>query len=149
MDQSIIKKIRKELGSYSEKQISAVISMLEDGNTVPFIARYRKERTGSLDEVQIREIADANTKITNLENRKEEVLRLIEEQGKLTDKLKADIQKAESMQSVEDLYLPYKKKKKTKAMIAREQGLEPLAKLVLANDDSFVNKAKDYVDAEK
>ncbi|CAI2636535.1 Protein YhgF [Apilactobacillus kunkeei] len=70
MDQSIIKKIRKELGSYSEKQISAVISMLEDGNTVPFIARYRKERTGSLDEVQIREIADANTKITNLENRK-------------------------------------------------------------------------------
>ncbi|CAI2635458.1 Protein YhgF [Apilactobacillus kunkeei] len=149
MDQSIIKKIRKELGSYSEKQISAVISMLEEGNTVPFIARYRKERTGSLDEVQIREIADANTKITNLENRKEEVLRLIEEQGKLTDKLKADIQKAESMQSVEDLYLPYKKKKKTKAMIAREQGLEPLAKLVLANDDSFVNKAKDYVDAEK
>ena len=149
LDQSIIKKIRKELGSYSEKQISAVISMLEDGNTVPFIARYRKERTSSLDEVQIREIADANTKITNLENRKEEVLRLIEEQGKLTDKLKADIQKAESMQSVEDLYLPYKKKKKTKAMIAREQGLEPLAKLVLANDDSFVNKAKDYVDAEK
>lgn len=149
LDQSIIKKIRKELGSYSEKQISAVISMLEDGNTVPFIARYRKERTGSLDEVQIREIADANTKITNLENRKEEVLRLIEEQGKLTDKLKADIQKAESMQSVEDLYLPYKKKKKTKAMIARERGLEPLAKLVLANDDSFVNKAKDYVDAEK
>lgn len=149
LDQSIIKKIRKELGSYSEKQISAVISMLEDGNTVPFIARYRKERTGSLDEVQIREIADANTKITNLEKRKEEVLRLIEEQGKLTDKLKADIQKAESMQSVEDLYLPYKKKKKTKAMIARERGLEPLAKLVLANDDSFVNKAKDYVDAEK
>ncbi|CAI2636804.1 Protein YhgF [Apilactobacillus kunkeei] len=149
MDQSIIKKIRKELGSYSEKQISAVISMLEDGNTVPFIARYRKERTGSLDEVQIREITDANTKITNLENRKEEVLRLIDEQGKLTDKLKADIQKAESMQSVEDLYLPYKKRKKTKAMIARERGLEPLAKLVLANDDSFVNKAKDYVDAEK
>lgn len=149
LDQSIIKKIRKELGSYSEKQISAVISMLEDGNTVPFIARYRKERTGSLDEVQIREIADANTKITNLETRKEEVLRLIEEQGKLTDKLKTDIQKAESMQSVEDLYLPYKKKKKTKAMIARERGLEPLAKLVLANDDSFVNKAKDYVDAEK
>ncbi|WKN29480.1 RNA-binding transcriptional accessory protein [Apilactobacillus kunkeei] len=149
MDQSIIKKIRKELGSYSEKQISAVISMLEDGNTVPFIARYRKERTGSLDEVQIREIADANTKITNLENRKEEVLRLIDEQGKLTEKLKADIQKAESMQRVEDLYLPYKKKKKTKAMIAREQGLEPLAKLVLSNDDSFVNKAKDYVDAEK
>ncbi|MDN2612449.1 Tex family protein [Apilactobacillus sp. EABW-1NA] len=149
MDQSIIKKIRKELGSYSEKQITAVISMLEDGNTVPFIARYRKERTGSLDEVQIREIADANTKITNLENRKEEVLRLIEEQGKLTDKLRADIEKAESMQRVEDLYLPYKKKKKTKAMIAREQGLEPLAKLVLANDDSFANKAKDYVDAEK
>ncbi|GAT90702.1 Tex family protein [Apilactobacillus kunkeei] len=149
MDQSIIKKIRKELSSYSEKQIIAVISMLEDGNTVPFIARYRKERTGSLDEVQIREITDANTKITNLENRKEEVLRLIEEQGKLTDKLNADIEKAESMQRVEDLYLPYKKKKKTKAMIAREQGLEPLAKLVLANDDSFVNKAKDYVDAEK
>ncbi|MFY1049331.1 Tex family protein [Apilactobacillus sp. 1-1-2] len=149
MDQSIIKKIRKELGSYSEKQISAVISMLEDGNTVPFIARYRKERTGSLDEVQIREIADANTKITNLESRKEEVLRLIEEQGKLTDELKSDIEKAESMQRVEDLYLPYKKKKKTKAMIAREQGLEPLAKLVLTNDDSFVNKAKEYVNAEK
>ncbi|MGQ2282460.1 Tex family protein [Apilactobacillus kunkeei] len=149
MDQLIIKKIRKDLGNYSEKQISAVISMLEDGNTVPFIARYRKERTGSLDEVQIREIADANIKITNLENRKEEVLRLIEEQGKLTDKLKNNIEKAESMQRVEDLYLPYKKKKKTKAMVAREQGLEPLAKLVIANDDSFVSKAKDYVDEEK
>ncbi|WP_412174675.1 Tex family protein [Apilactobacillus kunkeei] len=149
MEQLIIKKIRKDLGNYSEKQISAVISMLEDGNTVPFIARYRKERTGSLDEVQIREIADANTKITNLENRKEEVLRLIEEQGKLTDKLKNDIEKAESMQRVEDLYLPYKKKKKTKAMVAREQGLEPLAKLVIANDDSFVSKAKEYVDKEK
>ncbi|TMT00689.1 RNA-binding transcriptional accessory protein [Apilactobacillus kunkeei] len=149
LEQLIIKKIRKDLGNYSEKQISAVISMLEDGNTVPFIARYRKERTGSLDEVQIREIADANTKITNLENRKEEVLRLIEEQGKLTDKLKNDIEKAESMQRVEDLYLPYKKKKKTKAMVAREQGLEPLAKLVIANDDSFVSKAKEYVDKEK
>lgn len=149
LDQLIIKKIRKDLGNYSEKQISAVISMLEDGNTVPFIARYRKERTGSLDEVQIREIADANIKITNLENRKEEVLRLIEEQGKLTDKLKNNIEKAESMQRVEDLYLPYKKKKKTKAMVAREQGLEPLAKLVIANDDSFVSKAKDYVDEEK
>lgn len=149
MEESIIKKIVKELSHYSEKQVTAVISMMEEGNTVPFIARYRKERTGSLDEVQIREIADANTKISNLEKRKEEVIRLIEEQGQLNDDLKKAIQNAETMQNVEDLYLPYKKKKKTKAMIAREQGLEPLAKLVLANDDSFVQKANDYINAEQ
>lgn len=149
MEESIIKKIVKELSHYSEKQVTAVISMMEEGNTVPFIARYRKERTGSLDEVQIREIADANTKISNLEKRKEEVIRLIEEQGQLNSELKKAIQNAETMQNVEDLYLPYKKKKKTKAMIAREQGLEPLAKLVLANDDSFVQKASDYVNAEQ
>lgn len=149
MDTNIIHKITQSLGVYREKQISAVISMLEDGNTVPFIARYRKERTGSLDEVQIREIADENTRITNLQDRKEEVLRLIDEQGKLSASLSKEIKNAATLQKVEDLYLPYKKKKKTKAMVAREQGLEPLAKMIQKNDDNFVHEADKYVDADK
>lgn len=108
-------------------QVESVIKLLEDGNTVPFIARYRKEVTGSLDEVQIKSIEDKYHYIQQLEQRKEEVIRLIEEQGKLTEELAASIQAATVLQRVEDLYRPYKLKRRTKATIAKELGLEPLA----------------------
>jgi uncharacterized protein len=111
----------------STKQVSNVISLSEEGNTVPFIARYRKEMTGALDEVQIRGILEKWNYLQNLEQRKEEVLRLIEEQGKLTDDLKNAIINATKLQQVEDLYRPYRQKRRTKATIAKEKGLEPLA----------------------
>lgn len=112
-------------------QVKAVIQLLEDGNTVPFIARYRKEVTGSLDEVQIKAIEDRYHYVQQLEQRKAEVLRLIEEQGKLTDELAISICLATVLQRVEDLYRPYKQKRRTKATIAKEKGLEPLANYLM------------------
>ncbi|MFT4417109.1 Tex family protein [Fredinandcohnia humi] len=122
----MIKTIAKEV-VVSPKQVNSVISLLNEGNTVPFIARYRKELTGSLDEVQIRDIQEKWNYLQNLEARKEEVIRLISEQGKLTDELKNDIIQATKLQQVEDLYRPYKQKRRTKATVAKEKGLEPLA----------------------
>ncbi|MCG3055858.1 RNA-binding transcriptional accessory protein, partial [Escherichia coli] len=113
------------------KQVKNVINLIEAGNTVPFIARYRKEQTGSLDEVQIRAILDEWTYLTNLNTRKEEVIRLIEEQGKLTGELATSIAKATKLQQVEDLYRPYKQKRRTKATVAKEKGLEPFAQWIL------------------
>ena len=104
--------------------------MLDDGNTIPFIARYRKEVTGELDEEQLRDIDERLKYLRNLEARKEEVLRSIEEQGKLTPELAEAIRAAVKLQEVEDLYRPYKQKKRTRAMIAKERGLEPLADLI-------------------
>lgn len=120
------KTIAKEV-AVTTKQVTSVISLLEEGNTVPFIARYRKELTGSLDEVQIRDIQEKWAYLQNLESRKEEVIRLISEQGKLTEELEKDIIKATKLQQVEDLYRPYKQKRRTKATVAKEKGLEPLA----------------------
>lgn len=131
-------------------QAEAVIKLLEEGNTVPFIARYRKEATGSLDEVQIKEIEDRYHYIQQVEQRKDEVLRLIEEQGKLTDELAASIKAATVLQRVEDLYRPYKQKRRTKATIAKERGLEPLAdKLMKFPKGSLVETASSYLDEEK
>ncbi|MFY3791053.1 Tex family protein [Ureibacillus sp. MALMAid1270] len=131
-------------------QAEAVIKLLEEGNTVPFIARYRKEVTGSLDEVQIKAIEDRYHYIQQLEQRKEEVIRLIDEQGKLTEELAAEIQKATILQRVEDLYRPYKQKRRTKATIAKEKGLEPLASLLLEFKKEDVEQlAKDFIDEEK
>lgn len=113
------------------KQAQVVIQLLEEGNTVPFIARYRKEVTGSLDEVQIKAVEDRYHYIQQLETRKEEVLRLIDEQGKLTEELSTAIQAATVLQRLEDLYRPYKQKRRTKATIAKERGLEPLANKIL------------------
>ena len=110
-----------------ETQVKSTIGLFDDGATVPFIARYRKEVTGNLDEEQIRDIIEKVTYYRNLEKRKEEVLKNIEEQGKLTEELKNSILNAIKLQVVEDLYLPYKKKKKTKADIAKDHGLEPLS----------------------
>ncbi|MBP3041006.1 RNA-binding transcriptional accessory protein [Bacillaceae bacterium Marseille-Q3522] len=123
MEQQLYEKIAKEQ-ALSYKQIKNVIALVNEGNTVPFIARYRKEQTGSLDEVQIRNVIERWQYIQNLNQRKEEVLRLIEEQGKLTEELKGKIIRAEILQEVEDLYRPYKQKRRTKATIAKEKGLE-------------------------
>ena len=112
-------------------QVAAVINLLDEGNTVPFIARYRKEMTGSLDDEQIRIIADEIVRLRALDERRTTILASIEEQGKLTDELKGQIQAAATLTALEDLYAPYKKKRRTRAMVAREKGLEPLADLIL------------------
>ncbi|WP_211279059.1 Tex family protein [Sutcliffiella halmapala] len=132
-------------------QAKKVISLLEEGNTVPFIARYRKEQTGSLDEVQIRAIMEKWQYIQNLENRKEEVIRLIEEQGKLTEELRASLLKSTKLQQVEDLYRPYKQKRRTKATIAKEKGLEPFALWLLSFPASptLEEKAQEFLSEEK
>ena len=108
----VITLLKKELTQFKNKQIEVVLELLEEGNTVPFIARYRKEATGSLDEVEIREIEERNKYLTNLEKRKEEVLHSIEEQGELTEELANEIKQASQMQRVEDLYLPFRKKRR-------------------------------------
>lgn len=146
----ILDLLTKELTNYSKKQITAVLDLLNDGNTVPFIARYRKEVTGTLDEVQIREIEERNAYLQNLEKRKADVLASIEEQGKLTPELDKEIRQAVQMQRVEDLYRPYKQKRRTKATIAKEQGLEPFAKWILTFPETELDiEAEKYLDEEK
>ncbi|WP_308161993.1 Tex family protein [Bacillus sp. ISL-75] len=148
-DDQLLKKIAAEL-TISHKQVKSVISLLDEGNTVPFIARYRKEMTGALDEVQIRNILERWQYIQNLEHRKEEVIRIIAEQGKLTDELNQAITKAEKLQEVEDLYRPYKQKRRTKATIAKEKGLEPFAEWLLTfTKESVEDKAKQFLSEEK
>lgn len=129
----IIAKLAKEL-SVKIWQVENTVKLIDDGNTIPFIARYRKELTGELSDTILRELDERLTYLRNLENRKEEVIRLIDGQGKLTDELKASIEKAEVLQEVEDLYRPYKQKKRTRATIAREKGLEPLADIILKQE---------------
>lgn len=142
--------IAKEIG-LSQKHVESVIRLLEDGNTVPFIARYRKEQTGSMDEVQIQTISERWQYIQNLNQRKEEVIRLIAEQDKLTDDLKRKIEQSVKLQEVEDLYRPYKQKRKTKATVAKSKGLEPLADyiLTLPQDDRLAATADQYISEEK
>jgi len=127
VEKEIIKQVSQDLSDINQHQIETTLSLLDEGNTVPFIARYRKERTGSLDEVQIRDIQDTYQRLLKLSNRKIDVINKIAEQGKLTDQLQNQIKAASDIQVVEDLYLPYKQKRKTKAMLADEQGLTPLA----------------------
>lgn len=141
--------IAQELG-IAYQQVNTTIQLLDDGATIPFIARYRKEMTGSLDEVQIAAIRDRINQLKELEKRKEAILKSIEEQGKLTDELKSLILKAETMTLLEDIYLPYKPKRKTKASVAREKGLEPLALQILAQDKNNAElEASDFIDTEK
>lgn len=127
----------------SQKQVEKVLELTAEGNTIPFIARYRKEMTGNLDEVEIKAILDLDKSLTNLKERKETVLAKIEEQGKLTDKLRAAIEAAEKLTDVEELYLPYKEKRRTKATIARAAGLFPLARLILQNVSNLQEEAID------
>ena len=146
----IVKQVAKETG-LTAKHVGNVIQLLEDGNTVPFIARYRKEQTGSMDEVQIQTISERWGYIQHLNQRKEEVIRLIGEQDKLTDELKRKIEKAEKLQEVEDLYRPYKQKRKTKATIAKSRGLEPLADFIIAlpQNKDILAEARQYINEEK
>ena len=146
----IVASVAKEL-NFKVSQVENTIKLFDEGATVPFIARYRKEVTGNLDEEQIRDVIEKITYYRNLEKRKEEVIRLIEEQGKLTEELQKSIVNAVKLQEVEDLYLPYKKKKKTKADIAKEQGLEPLSKFALVKGitmEQLEKEAEKYVTEE-
>ncbi len=133
------------------QQVIATLTLLEEGGTIPFIARYRKEMTGSLDEVQIGTIRDRHHQLEELEKRKESVLKSIEEQGKLTDTLAQQIREAETMAKVEDLYLPYKPKRRTRATVAKEKGLEPLAQLLMEQSPQTnpEAEAEKYIDPEK
>ena len=145
MNEEIIKIAAKEL-EITEKQINAVLELLEQGNTVPFIARYRKEATGGLDEDQIRNIDKYYQYQVNLLKRKEDVIRLIDEKGMLTKQLEADILKASKLNEVEDLYRPYKEKRKTKATDAKAKGLEPLSKWILSLPKGNIDEeAKKYL----
>lgn len=135
----------------SEKQVANTIGLLEEGCTIPFISRYRKEVTGTLDEVQVASISDNLDKLKELEKRKETILKTIEEQGKLTPELKKRIEQSWDSTELEDIYLPYKPKRKTRAEVARQKGLEPLATfLMLQNPNADINKkAAEFVSAEK
>ncbi len=130
-------------------QVAATIKLLDEGNTVPFIARYRKEMTGSLDDEQIRIIADELTRLRGLDERRTTILASIEEQGKLTDELRAAIDAAQTLTALEDLYAPYKKKRRTRAMVARENGLEPLAEEILKQGSGSPEKlAKKFLNEQ-
>lgn len=148
---ALLKKQIAEETALSQKHVESVIRLLEDGNTVPFIARYRKEQTGSMDEVQIQAISERWQYIQNLTKRKEEVIRLISEQDKLTVGLKQKIEQAVKLQEVEDLYRPFKQKRKTKATVAKSKGLEPLADYILSlpKENRLHDIADQYISAEK
>lgn len=144
MENENVTKIAQDL-NIKESQIAKVLDLTSQGNTIPFIARYRKEMTGNLDEVQIKAIIDLDKSMTALADRKATVLAKIEEQGKLTAELKKAIENAEKLADVEELYLPYKEKRRTKATIAREAGLFPLARLILQNKPSLEVEAANFI----
>lgn len=143
-------KIAEEL-NLKPFQVENAVKLIDEGNTIPFIARYRKEQTGELSDVELRELFDKLTYLRNLEKRKEEVIRLIDEQGKLDDELKNKIETTVTMTEVEDLYRPYKQKKRTRATIAKEKGLEPLAVILFEQKEKKDLKeiANDFINAEK
>ena len=142
-------KIAKEL-NIGERQVAATALLLDDGATIPFIARYRKEVTGTLDEVFIAQIRDRLQQLRDLDKRREAILKSIEEQGKLTDELRKKIEAAETMAVLEDLYLPYKPKRRTRATIAREKGLEPLSDKIYEQQNFDIQaEAEKYIDEEK
>ncbi|MCY7186774.1 Tex family protein [Streptococcus gallolyticus] len=144
MENENVTKIAQDL-NIKESQIAKVLDLTSQGNTIPFIARYRKEMTGNLDEVQIKAIIDLDKSMTVLTDRKATVLAKIEEQGKLTAELKKAIETAEKLADVEEIYLPYKEKRRTKATIAREAGLFPLARLILQNKPSLEVEAANFI----
>ncbi|HUU26986.1 MAG TPA: Tex-like N-terminal domain-containing protein, partial [archaeon] len=141
--------IAGELG-IGEKQVAAAAGLLEEGATVPFIARYRKETTGSLDEVQITAIRDRLDQLHELDKRRSSILSSLEERGLLTDELREKIMAAETMAVLEDIYLPYRPKRRTRATMAREKGLEPLARLIFEQGEIDPGaEAEAYIDPEK
>lgn len=144
--EKIFETVAKEL-KLKVNQVTNTMQLLDEGATVPFVSRYRKEVTGNLDEIEIGKILESVTYLRNLEKRKEEVIRLIEEQGKLTEEIKKSIEDAEKLQEVEDIYFPYRKKRKTKADIAKERGLEPLADIMLKvkSVEELIEKAQGFL----
>lgn len=156
MNKSYAIVVAQEL-AIKEQQVAAVLKLIEEGGTVPFIARYRKEMTGSLDELVITKIRDRAEQLKELDKRRETIIKSIEEQGKLTPELKKQIERAETMTALEDIYLPYKPKKKTRASMAREKGLEPLAELlvqqrpgsIMRDAEKFINKEKGVNNADE
>ena len=150
MNQDIINEISTEL-NVKVNQVENALKLLEEGCTIPFIARYRKEVTGGLSDEQLRTLGDRLNYLRNLETRKEEVKNSIEEQGKLTDEIVKALEQAQILAEVEDIYRPYKQKKRTRATIAKEKGLEPLSETILeqAKDTDIYEVAKEYIDAEK
>ena len=146
----IIQKIKEEL-QVEKWQVEAAVKLIDEGNTIPFISRYRKEVTGSLNDEQLRNLDERLTYLRNLEDKKEQVLKSIEEQGKLTDELKEKILAAQTLVVVEDLYRPYRPKRKTRASIAKEKGLEPLAEYILRQEatEPVLNEAAKYASEEK
>ena len=146
----ILLKITEEL-QVEKWQVEAAVSLIDEGNTIPFISRYRKEATGSLNDEQLRNLSERLTYLRNLEDKKTQVLSSIEEQGKLTEELKEKILQAETMVTVDDLYRPYRPKRKTRASVAKEKGLEPLAQTILAQEIStdLMEEARKYISDEK
>ncbi|MDF2484823.1 MAG: ydcI, partial [Herbinix sp.] len=146
----ILKQLKDELGIRLE-QVEATVKLIDEGNTIPFIARYRKEVTGSLDDEQLRNLHERLQYLRNLEDKKTQVLSSIEEQGKLTDELKAQILAAGTLVLVEDLYRPYRQKRRTRATIAKEKGLDGLAAFILAQETSepVETRAQQYLSEEK
>ena len=155
MNETHIARIAQEL-ELKTRQVQATAALLEEGGTVPFIARYRKEVTGSLDEVLITAIRDRLDQLMELDKRREAILKSLEERGQLTEELKDKILAAESLVVLEDIYLPYRPKRRTRAMVAREKGLEPLAERLWAQDEmdplaeaaAFINPEKGVESAE-
>lgn len=136
-----------------EEQVNATVALIDEGNTIPFIARYRKEVTGSLDDTVLRDLSDRLTYLRNIEKRKEEVSALITEQGKMTPELQAQIDAAKTVTEVDDIYRPFRPHRKTRASVAKEKGLEPLAELILRQDDKYdppiEEQAAAFIDEEK
>ena len=146
----INQKITEELG-VKRWQVDAAVKLIDEGNTIPFIARYRKEATGTLDDEQLRRLHERLTYLRNLEEKKEQVLSSIEEQGKLTEELRQQILAAETLVVVEDLYRPYRPKRRTRATIAKEKGLEPLAAVISLQktERPVEDLAKEFINPEK
>ena len=150
MEEKIFKKIAEEL-NIRESQVEATVKLIDEGNTIPFIARYRKEVTGNLSDETLRDLGERLTYLRNLEKRKEEIIRLIDEQGKLTDELTIKIASTMVLSELEDIYRPYKPKKRTRATIAKEKGLEPLSEVIYAQEEKrdLYEIAREYIDVEK
>ena len=146
----IVETLQNEL-NLANWQVEKVIKLIDDGNTIPFIARYRKDVTGSLNDETLRKFDERLKYLRNLEDKKEKIIKRIDELGKLDDDLKSSILNANTLVELDDLYRPFKSKKRTRATIAREKGLEPLAQIILAQDvkESIKKIAKKYIDPEK
>ena len=148
--EKIIKTIAEEL-NIKPQQVENTIKLIDEGNTIPFIARYRKEVTGGLSDETLRDLGERLNYLRNLEQRKEEVIKSIDEQGKLTDEILQAVATAKTLAEVEDIYRPYKQKKKTRATVAKAKGLEPLANIIIEQKETkdIYEIAKEYINVDK